>query len=541
MVALALTSTRREILAYLFGLPAAGALASCRKTSAITFDGEFHEAAFAAGHRIRDGALPPPASAAPTEVPILILGAGMAGLSAAWRLTKAGFDRFALLDIESAPGGTARGDRSGVTSYPWGAHYLPAPTTSQAALLELCEDLGFVSGRSADGEPTYHEHLLVADPEERVFFEGMWHRGLLPMHAATAEDRAQLARFHRRVASFIAAREEHRAFSLPVDTSADDPELLVLDEMTFAAWLDREGFDAPFVRFLADYSCRDDYGTDAAQTSAWYGLHYFAARTTRAGDESAPFLSWSNGNAHIADAMMKRIGFHRFRPFTVVASVAAEGDGRRARVRTWDLRARRSIEWIAERVIFALPSFQRRYLLHDFAAPAYHPSYAPWMVANVHLRGRPASYGFETAWDNTIFDSRSLGYVVATHQGGPSNGPTVWTHYTPLTGDPVAARKDLLAISWSEAADAVARELARTHVDFEKHVHRIDVRRWGHGMVRPVPGTKIDPARRGAAAPVGPVHFAHTDLSGVALFEEAFHHGDRAAREVLASLKGRAS
>ncbi len=29
------------------------------------------------------------------------------------------------------------------------------------------------------------------------------------------------------------------------------------------------------------------------------------------------------------------------------------------------------------------------------------------------------------------------------------------------------------------------------------------------------------------------MHFAHSDLSGVALFEEAFYHGLRAAEEVL--------
>ena len=44
--------------------------------------------------------------------------------------------------------------------------------------------------------------------------------------------------------------------------------------------------------------------------------------------------------------------------------------------------------------------------------------------------------------------------------------------------------------------------------------------RWGHGMVRPTPGTIWGGARALAAAPVGAVHFAHTDLSGIALFEE---------------------
>ena len=53
-------------------------------------------------------------------------------------------------------------------------------------------------------------------------------------------------------------------------------------------------------------------------------------------------------------------------------------------------------------------------------------------------------------------------------------------------------------------------------------------------MVRPVPGFLRGEALREAAKPVGNIHFANTDLSGVALFEEALHHGVRAAEEVLA-------
>jgi hypothetical protein len=51
-------------------------------------------------------------------------------------------------------------------------------------------------------------------------------------------------------------------------------------------------------------------------------------------------------------------------------------------------------------------------------------------------------------------------------------------------------------------------------------------------MVQPRPGVVWGATRRAASAPLGAIHFAHTDLSGVALFEEAFHHGVRAADEV---------
>jgi hypothetical protein len=59
--------------------------------------------------------------------------------------------------------------------------------------------------------------------------------------------------------------------------------------------------------------------------------------------------------------------------------------------------------------------------------------------------------------------------------------------------------------------------------------------RWGHAMVSPRPVFLWGGEREKATRPYRNVHFAHTDLSGVALFEEAFYHGLRAANEVLAT------
>jgi len=57
--------------------------------------------------------------------------------------------------------------------------------------------------------------------------------------------------------------------------------------------------------------------------------------------------------------------------------------------------------------------------------------------------------------------------------------------------------------------------------------------RWGHAMIRPRTGFMWGQARRAAAVPYRSIHFAHSELSGVALFEEAFDAGIRAADEVL--------
>ena len=165
------------------------------------------------------------------------------------------------------------------------------------------------------------------------------------------------------------------------------------------------------------------------------------------------------------------------------------------------------------------------------------PDVGAWAVANLHLRDRPAARPTDAppAWDNVLRDSPSLGYVSATHQRGRDVGPTVWTWYYPFPGDAREVRRTLAGAGHAEWAAAALADLSRAHRDLDALVERIDVAFWGHGMIRPRVGSIFDPARAAAAAADGRIHFAHTDLGGMALFEEALDHGVRAANEVLAS------
>jgi len=146
-----------------------------------------------------------------------------------------------------------------------------------------------------------------------------------------------------------------------------------------------------------------------------------------------------------------------------------------------------------------------------------------------------------------LIESPSLGYVVATHQreaapvaktaGGDGLPRTVWTYYLPLCdGDPRAERARLQSLGWAAARDHVLSDLSRAEPDLIRDCERIDVFRWGHGMVRPLPGLLTGETLAAAAQPLGALHFAHSDLSGMALFEEAHHAGVRAAEEVLRAL-----
>lgn len=533
----ALSFTRRDVLVGLLGASWAG----CRRLpSSPELSGELVETTSAAlAHRMRERTTLVPTRT--EEVPVVILGGGIAGLAAAWWLQKSGIERFELLELGRAPGGTsASGVRDGL-EFPWGAHYLPSPGDSQPELVQFLEQFGTVSRREASGALEYSETELCAAPKERVYFRGIWFEGLYPRAGASPAELEQLGRFEREVDTLIGVRggDGRRAFALPIAECSDDPKLRALDELSMAEWLDRLDFDSPRLRWLVDYACRDDFGLRPSETSAWAGLHYFAARTDAPDEDSAEFLTWPAGNGELVRRLVKAVGASRMHCEQLVLGVEPEGDGRRARVLVLDAKSNELRALIAERVIYALPSFTRRYLLSGFENSVdYHPPYAPWLVANVHLKDRPRSVGFPTAWDNVIYGSNSLGYVVATHQLHRERGPTVWTYYLPMADRSAAsARAQLESLSWADASSAVVAELASCHPDFREHARRVDVLKWGHGMVRPEVGTLFGGTRQAAARPLGPVHFAHSDLSGMALFEEAFFHGTRAAKEVLGGVR----
>ena len=71
--------------------------------------------------------------------------------------------------------------------------------------------------------------------------------------------------------------------------------------------------------------------------------------------------------------------------------------------------------------------------LMDPRPPRWPLDYSPWLTANLTLDRWPDEKGLEPAWDNVIYDSPSLGYVVATHQNLTRHQHrTVWTYYWAL-------------------------------------------------------------------------------------------------------------
>jgi hypothetical protein len=124
-----------------------------------------------------------------------------------------------------------------------------------------------------------------------------------------------------------------------------------------------------------------------------------------------------------------------------------------------------------------------------------------------------------------------------------SRAAAVLTHYTALTDMPPAdARRWLLGTGWAYWRERVLAELEAAHPDIRQQATRLDVAFLAHAMIRPTRGFIWGEARRLAAVPHrGVVHWAHSDMSGLSLIEEAVHWGARAAEAVLLDLTGRTS
>ena len=528
--------TRRQLLAGGALLASGG----CGPLGAAPVEGGFVGAGPALGHLLRDpGRLPPPVTRERVEV--AVVGAGVAGLAAAWHLARGGVRDLVVLDLEDAPGGNARAGATAATAYPWGAHYLPLPGPAARGVRTLLRELHVIETFDRAGRPVYDERHLCHAPQERVFVHGRWHEGVFPAAGATAADRAQHQAFLDLMEQYRGWRDGagRRGFAIP--RAAGAPGAFAhLDRVSMDDFLTARGFTSPRLRWWVEYACRDDYGTDLASTSAWAGVHYYASRDPDP-EYGDVVLTWAAGNGWLTRRLAEPVG-DGLRLGRVVVNVEPVGD--RVAVDAYDPRAGRTDRLLAREVVLACPVFVAARLYRPWRErpPSFVQAfrYAPWLVANLHLDRRPADApGAAAAWDNVIHEGDGLGYVSATHQSlRTHDGPTVLTYYRSFAhGDPAAARRGLLEASWTSLRDAVLRDLARPHPALAREVRRLDVMRYGHAMVRPEVGFACGPALAAAgAALAGPVHLAHADLSGMSLFEEAFGWGSRAAARVLARL-----
>lgn len=535
---------------------AAGLLAACDWKGLSTqrgITGGFVGANHERGHLLRSGA----AIAAPTEeikTPIAIIGAGVAGLAVARQLRKAGITDYVIFDLEDEVGGNSRGHVMEGITCPLGAHYLPLPGPQAHDVRELLQELKLLE--LSNGVERYDERHLCHSPQERLLIGQTWQDGLLPTHEQSQTTLDEYARFADRVRA-IATRAP---FAVPAALTASADLHAALDAEYFGEWLKREGFKSESLLWYLDYCCRDDYGAGLNEVSAWAGIHYFASRhgfdAPRTSSASEPrdteggVLTWPQGNAWLTQQLAAP---HKQQLRTGALVQRIEVQKSSILIDVYSHIRHLSNRYNAEHAVVCTPLFIAQRLLQDSLGniPAVTQAaaalrYAPWLVANVYVPEPLGEWpGMPRSWDNVIMSSgpHSLGYVDAMHQSmrptPASQGPTVLTFYMAF-GTDAAQRRRLYEQPWKHWVDVTLNELSHAHTHIRQHARRVDVMRYGHAMAVPTPGLQHNAALRALRKPHGRLHFAHSDLAGYSVFEEAFHFGSVAGRRVARLVSGTA-
>jgi hypothetical protein len=490
----------------------------------------------------------------------LIAGGGVAGLSAARALRLQGMQDFALLELEDETGGNARAGSTAGMAHPLGAHYLPVPSDAAPETQDFLEELGL--RQRVAGRWQYDERHLCHSPQERLYFNGAWQDGLLPIAGVGQDTLAQYALFAKLVSQWRATG----GFQIPTPNTAVSQSNKAQLAMPFAAYLAAQGLNDVHLRWYLDYCCRDDYGAGIDVVSAWAGIHYFASRhgfaapgnaraETDAEKHAAGVLTWPEGNGYLTAALAKPLSDRLFAG-RVVLRIAEEKSG--VVIDALNVQSQTVERWQAQRCIVALPVFIAARVVQnapDFLRhTAQHTTTSSWLVANVHINAAlQDTAGAAAAWDNVIYNppttgvvQTGLGYVDAMHQSTrTAPGPSVLTYYRAL-GVGLQERRDLLSKSWQQHRDETLADLAVAHPDIELRAVQVNITRYGHAMAVPTAdfaGQKgmYHPDFRPLALPnknrkyfsyaprstpqTERLRFAHSDWSGYSVFEEAFTRG----------------
>jgi hypothetical protein len=408
---------------------------------------------------------------------VVIVGAGIAGCVAAWRLLSASVDDFVVLELEDVAGGLARSGAMGATTVAFGGMTIgvPGPGTA-AAVRRLLEESGVASARAIPFSPA-------------VWEAGAWKDW------------------------------DVRAASLPESRHA----ALAMDRLSVREWLAGSVAGADAGRF-AERWCLIRFGARPSDVSA----AAFAADVDRRLGGGGTLVV-PGGLSRLLAPLVERIG-ERLLPARVAVFAGADGAG--AIVRAVNAEDAVVTDYETRAVVLAVPPFIASRIAPALRSrqPPELPATTPWLVTAVMVSKWPARFDAAVAFRQCADERASL----IAHFGEPPEG--VLVHHRPFPGGATApARMFLRDLDREAARDWALRELAPVFPDLDSVAVRLEVRRIGHGSTRPVPGfaTEVAPRLR---EPLPPIYPCGADYTGLPCAESAIEDGVRGAEDLLKAL-----
>lgn len=491
------THAAREILAAIPTFPnyeqGKGAFATSREPEACT-----------SCHSTPPAAAPAP-EAPPERRDVVIVGAGLAGLTAAWCLRDADV---LVLEKEAQGGGKMKRGAWDGLEFSKGAAYLLEP---EGEVKELLAEVGIAPVKIA--EPVNS----VALGPGKVALDA-WGEGVkdLPF------DDAGRARVRKAFAEIAKMRDD-----VGVPARASKPPLLELDKKTAGEWLDGYGAE---VRKLVEPYLRSCFAAPANDISALAAVAFFAC-------EFSPTYTFPGGLGALPEAMEAKLG-DKVRHSCFVSEIEVVSGGVRVTYRDKDgkpgrVEARAAIvacsQRVAKHIVKGLAPERR-----ELMSRVDHGAYA---VAAVKTSRAVYRASYDTWFlEGPVTDVIVADWVVRGAPGRESAEPaaarSVLSAYMPLIE---GGRASLLSTPVEKLRERIMAELEPAFPGLKEATVGVDIFIHGHSMHVPGPGYLTELAPRLQEPIGGKIFFAGVELD-LPCLESAVWSGCAAARDVKKAL-----
>ena len=191
-----------------------------------------------------------------------------------------------------------------------------------------------------------------------------------------------------------------------------------------------------------------------------------------------------------------------------------------------------------KQVMLCCPQFVTKHIRSNISSLRERPlsifNYSSWMEGNMVVKNNlTEKNGASLSWDNVIYKGKSLGYINSSYQYLQRFKPLLNLTYYYLFPEDKLNRKKVLLSTHPELSDLMMEDMKIVYPELEKQLVLYDPFVWGHAMIKPVKGFIWSKEKSDAQKPINnKIFFAHTDLSGISTFEEAFYQGIRVLKEI---------